>query len=118
MKIRFIQIFVMLSSFFTLALLSGAQASEQRDSIPESAYSHGYPYPVALGVHMGTTGVGLHLYQPLGPKFGLRLGASYMPFNSQIGGTYNDYATRSDVKAKSGNDYLNLCLTLFSPGYI
>lgn len=116
MKIRFIQIFVMLSSFFTLALLSGAQAGEQRDSIPESAYSYGYPYPVALGVHMGTTGVGVHLYQPLGPKFGLRLGASYMPFNTQIGGTYNNYATRSNVKAKSGNVSLTLGWTPFSQG--
>src|SRR5690606_9354987 len=116
MKVRFIQVFVMLSSFFTLSVLPGAQASEQRDSIPESAYSHGYPYPVALGVHMGTTGVGLHLYQPLGPKFGLRVGASYMPFNTHIAGTYNNYATRSDVKAKSGNVSLTFGWTPFAQG--
>lgn len=114
MKTRFIQVFVMLISFLTLGVLSGAQASEQRDSIPESAYSNGYPYPFALGVHMGTTGVGLHLYQPLGPKFGLRVGASYMPFSTHIAGTYNNYATRSDVKAKSGNVSLAFGWTPFS----
>ncbi|PRD46860.1 hypothetical protein C5745_13420 [Sphingobacterium haloxyli] len=94
---------MMLVSFLTLGVYAQARAIEQRDSIPESAYSNGYPYPFALGVHLGTTGVGLHLYQPLGPKFGLRVGASYMPFNTHIAGTYNNYATRSGVKAKSGN---------------
>ncbi|NGM67264.1 hypothetical protein [Sphingobacterium sp. SGR-19] len=116
MKRRFIKVFVMLIGLLTLGVLSGAQAGEQRDSIPESAFSHGYPYPFALGVHMGTTGVGLHLYQPLGPKFGLRVGASYMPLNTQIGGTYNNYATRSDVKAKSGNVSLTLGWTPFAQG--
>lgn len=116
MKIRFTKVFVVLSCCLTLAVLSRAQAGEQRDSIPASAYSNGYPYPFALGVHMGTTGVGLHLYQPLGPKFGLRLGASYMPFSTNISGTYNDYATRSAVKAKSGNVSLAFGWTPFVQG--
>ncbi|PRD51907.1 hypothetical protein C5749_16535 [Sphingobacterium gobiense] len=93
----------MLVSFLTLGVYAQARDTEQRDSVPASAYSNGYPYPFALGVHLGTTGVGLHLYQPLGTKFGLRVGASYMPFNTHIAGTYNNYATRSNVKAKSGN---------------
>jgi len=102
MKRRFTQVFITLISFLTLGAIS-AQAKEKRDSIPESAYSHGYPYPFALGVHVGTTGVGLHVYQPLGTQFGLRVGASYMPFNTHIAGTYSGYATRSHVEAKSGN---------------
>lgn len=86
------------------SLTSGATArthSEARDSIPESAYSNAYP--LALGVHMGTTGFGLHLYHPIGNQFGVRLGVSYMPFNTTIAGTYSNRATRSEVNAKSGN---------------
>lgn len=114
MRRRFTKIMLMLVAFLTSGVLSGAQAGEQRDSIPASAYTHGYPYPVGLGVHMGTTGVGLHLFQPLGTKLGLRVGASYMPFNTSIAGTYNDHATRSDVKAKSGNVSLAFGWTPFA----
>lgn len=75
----------------------------QRDSIPRSAYEVAYPYPFALGVHMGTTGVGLQVFKPLGTHFGAQLSASYMPFNTDVVGTYSNRATRSDVEAKSGN---------------
>lgn len=103
MKIKLIKLFVMLFSFLILGVFSRVQAHVKSDSIPESAYSNGYPFPYALGVHMGTTGVGLHVYKPLGPKFGFRVGASYMPFNTSISGNYNNRAVRSEVTAKSGN---------------
>lgn len=102
MKIRFYTIFYLLLSSLAFMPLE-LYGNGQRDSIPQSAYLNGFPYPNALGVHMGSTGVGLHFYQPIGPQFGFRFGASYMPFNSNITGTYNNLLTRSDAQAKSGN---------------
>lgn len=76
---------------------------KHRDSIPESAYAYGYPYPSALGIHVGTTGVGLHFHKPLGNKFGLRVGTSFMPFDTEIHGTYGGRKTKSKVLAKTNN---------------
>ncbi|TDS13716.1 hypothetical protein [Sphingobacterium paludis] len=104
MKNRFTYFAMMLISFLTFAATTMAVASEgERDSIPESAYEHGYPNPFALGVHVGTAGVGLHIYQPLGKHFGLRLGGSIMPFNTHITGNYSNRDLRSDVSAKANN---------------
>ena len=119
MKINFTQVLVMISGIFMLASFSQAKAGSLRDSIPDSAYSNGYPSPFALGVHVGSTGFGLHAYKPLGEKFGMRLGVSYMPFNTEISGKYSNRDTRSDVKAKSGNASLTFGWTPFSqnPGF-
>lgn len=113
MKIKLIQFFAVLILLLSFAVFSVARATEQRDSIPASAYSNGYPYPFAFGVHAGTTGVGLHLYQPLGSEFGMRVGVSYMPFSTNISGTYNGHAARSEVSAKSGNVSLTFGWTPF-----
>ncbi len=102
MKIRIKEKLIVLISLFALVSMK-LKGAEQRDSIPESAYLNGYPFPNALGVHMGSTGVGLHFYQPIGPQLGIRIGASFMPFNTNISGSYNNYLTRSNAKAKSGN---------------
>ncbi|MFD2966728.1 hypothetical protein [Sphingobacterium bambusae] len=104
MNIRFTYFAMMLIGFLTFAATTEAVAGEgERDSIPESAYESGYPNPFALGVHVGTTGVGLHIYQPLGNHFGLRLGGSFMPFHTDIVGNYSNRDVRSDVSAKANN---------------
>lgn len=115
MKQRFTYFAMMLISFLSFAATTKAVASEgERDSIPESAYTHGYPNPFALGVHVGTTGVGLHIYQPLGTHFGLRLGGSIMPFNTNITGNYSNRDTRTEVSAKANNVSLLVGYTPFS----
>ena len=113
MKQKFTYLILGLMSFFILSISNSVYAKGERDSIPESAYSNGYPYPFALGVHMGTTGFGVHIYQPLGSKFGARLGVSYMPFNTSISGTYSNKEVDSDVSAKSGNASLTFGWTPF-----
>lgn len=115
MKIRFTYFVMMLMGFLTFAATTEAVAGEgERDSIPESAYETGYPNPFALGVHVGTTGVGLHIYQPLGNHFGLRLGGSYMPFKTDILGEYSNRDVRTDVSANTSNVSLMLGWTPFA----
>ncbi len=93
---------VLLLGMFMLFNISVSRAnSDERDSIPETAYSFGYP--LGLGVHFGSTGFGAQFYYPLGQQFGMRLGVSYMPFSTNIEGTYSNRATRSEAKAKSSN---------------
>jgi len=96
----FVMVFL---AFFVLSSLNTATAQVGRYKIPQSAYAYGYPSPLSLGVHMGTTGFGVHVYKPLATKFGLRLGASYMPFQTEIAGTYSNRDVVSNTKAKSGN---------------
>lgn len=101
MKIKHL-CFTMILVFMSAMSIQSTYASEQ-DSIPEATYEYGYPAPLALGVHAGTAGFGLHLYKPLGKKFGARLGFSHMPFGTQIVGTYANRSVRSDVSAQSTN---------------
>lgn len=63
-------------------------------------------YKPALGGVIGTTGIGLTLYQPLGIQFGLEVGAGLMPYNMQIVGTYGDYLTHSTARARLHNAHL------------
>lgn len=115
MKNKFSIYSSMLVCLFLLGATSWARGGEEhRDSIPESVYEHGYPNPFALGVHVGTTGVGLHIYQPLGNHFGLRLGGSVMPFRTQISGNYSNRDTRSDVSAQANNVSLMVGWTPFA----
>lgn len=107
MKIKINQISVVLISLYAL-VPKEVKGLELRDSIPKSAYLYGFPSPKALGVHMGSTGVGIHFYQPLGTRLGIRLGASFMPFNTNISASYNNYLTRTNAKAKSGKVSLTL----------
>lgn len=115
MKIRFTYFVMMLIGFLTFAATTEAVAGEgERDSIPESAYETGYPNPFALGVHVGTTGVGVHIYQPLGSHFGLRLGGSFMPFHTDIVGNYANRDVSTDISAKANNVSLLVGWTPFA----
>lgn len=72
------------------------------ENLQDSSYND-TTFPLNLGVHVGTTGFGLHLSTPLGAQFGVRLGASFMPFNTNIQGNYSNRETESDVKIKAHN---------------
>lgn len=65
----------------------------------------GYTNPVSqsFGILVGTTGVGLEYYHPLGSQFGVQAGVSFMPFNTKIIGTYGDYETQSKANARLHN---------------
>ncbi|MEC3879334.1 hypothetical protein [Parapedobacter sp. 10938] len=65
----------------------------------------GYTNPVSrsFGVLVGTTGVGVEYYHPLGNQFGVQAGVSFMPFGTKIVGTYGDYETQSKVRARLHN---------------
>lgn len=71
-------------------------------------------YPQAIGIHGGTSGIGAHFYQPFSAKFGARLGVSFMPFNTDIKGTYSGRKTHSDIKAQAHNASLILGYTPFA----
>lgn len=71
-------------------------------------------YTQSVGIHGGSSGVGAHYYQPLGQKFGLRAGVSFMPFSTNIKGTYSGKSTHSVVKATSNNASLLLGYTPFA----
>jgi hypothetical protein len=100
-----------------LCILGGTKASHAttgRDSVPETSYTYGYPYPFALGIHAGTSGVGLHLYKPLGQHFGLRLAGSYMPLNATVSGNYDNRDVNSTLTANSSNVSLAFGWTPFA----
>jgi len=60
---------------FALLKLSSVQAQQTPPFRENPAYKP------ALGGVIGTTGIGLTLYQPLGIQFGLEVGAGLMPYN-------------------------------------
>lgn len=71
--------------------------------IPRLTYKYGYPQPLAVGIHVGTTGFGLHIYKPISKEFGARLGFSHMPFSTNILGSYSDKELSTDISARSTN---------------
>ncbi len=71
------------------------------------------PISPSLGVLVGTTGVGLEFYHPLGNQFGVQAGFSLMPFDTQIIGDYGEYQTRSQVSARVHNAHILLGWTPF-----
>lgn len=95
--------YLMSMLFFVVALLSIPSVVSAQYSVPETTYEYGYPAPVAIGVHAGTSGFGVHVYKSLGTQFGARLGLSHMPFNSDILGTYANREVRTDLSARSTN---------------
>ncbi|GGH30774.1 hypothetical protein FAZ19_22305 [Sphingobacterium alkalisoli] len=98
-----IRLLFVLFAVLGISIGNAAAADGDRDTIPESDYDYGYPFRAGLGVHAGINGVGAHYYQPLGTKFGFRLGASFMPFHTDIQGTYSGRATRSRIEAQAHN---------------
>src|SRR5690606_35393211 len=61
------------------------------------------PVAQSFGVLVGTTGVGVEYYHPLGSQFNVQGGLSLMPFNTKIIGTYGEYETYSKVNARLHN---------------
>lgn len=86
----------------TFALLNLLSAHAQQTA----RFSENPAYKPALGGLIGTTGVGLAFYHPLGSQFGLEVGAEFMPYNMQVVGTYGDYPTRSTARARLHNAHL------------
>jgi len=86
---------------FALAGYTTLQANTLKN--PQDTTYSTSTFPLYVGVHVGTTGFGLQLFTPLGEQFGARLGASFMPFNTNIKGTYNNRETASDVKVMAHN---------------
>jgi hypothetical protein len=94
---------MILFSFYLFATPHTAFSKEnKRDSIPSKVYT-GYPSYFSLGVHAGTTGLGVHIAKSLNNKFGTRLGVSFMPFKTSIKGAYSGRDTESDLNAKANN---------------
>lgn len=91
----------LLLALFALLCHSSLQANTLANR-QDSSYSES-TFPLHVGLHVGTTGFGLQLYTPLGEQFGVRLGASFMPFNTSIQGNYSNRETESDVKVKAHN---------------
>jgi len=85
---------------FTFLNLLSAHAQQTARFIENPAYKP------ALGGLIGTTGIGLAFYHPLGVQFGLEVGAGLMPYNMQVVGTYGDYPTRSVARARLHNAHL------------
>ena len=56
---------------------------------------------LALGVHVGSTGAGLHVKGAMGKRFGWHVGASIMPFKTHIQGTHGGRATDSDIRVQA-----------------
>lgn len=82
-------------------------------SFAQEEVNHG-GYIQGVGIHGGSSGIGAHYYQPLGEKFGLRAGVSFMPFNTKINGTYSGRKTHSDIKAHASNASLLFGYTPFA----
>ncbi len=95
--------YLMSMLFLIAGLLSIPAALFAQDNTSESTYAYGYPNPVAVGVHGGTSGFGVHVYKSLGTQFGARLGFSHMPFNGDVLGTYAKRDVRTDMSAQSTN---------------
>lgn len=91
----------LLLALFAILGFSSLQANTVENR-QDSSYSDS-TFPLHLGVHVGTTGFGLQLSTPLGEQFGVRLGASFMPFNTNIQGNYSNRDTESDVKVRAHN---------------
>ena len=101
MKMKQLCFVMMLGLFFMLS--SKSTYAERLDSISELTYEYGYPAPIAIGVHAGTTGFGVQIYKPLGKQFGARLGFSHMPFSTNIVGNYSGRDLSTDIDAKTTN---------------
>lgn len=104
---------LMLVLLFFGLLSTGSTYAQGKDSIPELTYEYGYPQPIAVGVHFGTAGFGVHITKPIAKQFGVRLGFSHMPFHTNIVGNYDNRDVKTDVKAKSTNISLLLGWTPF-----
>lgn len=101
MKMKY-SCFVMILVLFSVLTSEGVFAQRSR-SILRVTKAHGYPTPYAVGVHVGSTGFGAHLYKSLGKEFGARLGFSHMPFGTSIVGEYADRDVTTKLRAKSTN---------------
>ncbi|MGK6351549.1 hypothetical protein [Parapedobacter sp. DT-150] len=87
---------------FALLNLLSAHAQRSFD------FSENPAYKPSLGGLVGTTGVGLAFYHPLGVQFGLQAGVSLMPYNTQIVAQYGEHETRSEARARLHNAHLLL----------
>ena len=63
-------------------------------------------YKPSFGGHIGTSGLGLDVFHPLGNRFGAQLGVTLMPFHTKIIGYYGDHETKSRAKARMHNAHL------------
>ncbi|WP_134090048.1 hypothetical protein [Olivibacter sp. XZL3] len=61
------------------------------------------PFIPAFGVNVGTQGVGLQFYGPIGGNFGFQVGGTFLPLSANIFDRFGSYDTRNRIRGKAGN---------------
>jgi hypothetical protein len=86
-----------------MGLISLLTANGQwKNPVPEN------PLAQSIGLLVGTTGIGLEYYRPLGNQLGVQAGFSLMPFTTHIMGQYGQYDTRNRVETQMHNAHILL----------
>ena len=94
-----------LTSVLCVLLGSFSQAKSQTEDNPV--------YVRSIGILAGTQGVGVTFSVPFQDHLALRAGAAFLPFDTDVLKTYNNYKTTNDITARLSNVHLLVDWTPF-----
>ncbi|TCK84935.1 hypothetical protein [Albibacterium bauzanense] len=94
-----------LTSVMCVLLGSFSQAKSQTPDNPV--------YVRSIGIQAGTQGVGVTFSVPFQNHLALRAGAAFLPFDTDVLKTYNNYKTTNDITARMSNIHLLVDWTPF-----
>jgi len=94
-----------LTSVLCVLLGSFSQAKSQTKDNPV--------YVRSIGVLAGTQGLGITFSVPFQDHFALRAGTTFLPFDTDVEKTYNNYKTTNDITARLSNVHLLVDWTPF-----
>src|SRR5690606_14885592 len=94
-----------LTSVLCVLLGSFSQAKSQTVDNPV--------YVRSIGIQAGTQGVGVTFSVPFQNHLALRAGAAFLPFDTDVLKTYNNYKTTNDITARLSNVHLLVDWTPF-----
>lgn len=94
-----------LTSVMCVLLGSFSQAKSQNPDFPV--------YVRSIGIEAGTQGVGVTFSVPFQNHLALRAGATFLPYDTDVLKTYNNYKTTNDITARMSNIHLLVDWTPF-----